>query len=336
MEGVRPLSRPLTLSETNRRRRRLLVAASAGPFVPAAWAQAGWPGKPVKLIVPYGPGGGVDRAARLIGQRLSAQWGQPVIVENRPGANTALAAEVVAKSEPDGHTLLVVAPAVLTVNPSLYPSLPYRPEDLAPVAMIGRIPLFVVTSGDTPATTVAALLDRGKTQNLTYASAGTGSMTHLGLELIGSQLGLKLTHVPYKGTASMLPDVVAGRVDLALSDLGPIRALVDAGKLKILAATSAAKSELLPTVPSMSEAGLQGIDVATWVGLAAPVATSADLTARIAGDVRKALGDSGLRASMLQAGIEVVPMEQAAFVGMVTDERARWKRVIQSRNIKPQ
>ena len=322
---------------SRRDRRRALLATAGAMLVPAlALAQEpGWPARPVKLVVPYGAGGGVDRAARVVAQRLGQALNQQFVVENKPGGNTVIAAESVARAEPDGYTLLVVAPAILTVNPGLYPTLPYKAEELTPVSMIGRIPLFVITAPGSPAHSVGELFERAKRQELTYGSAGSGSMTHLGAELIKNQLGLKMVHVPYKGTATLIPDVAAGRVDLALADLGPIKGLVDGGKLKVLGTASAARSSLLASAPSMGDAGIRGIDVATWVGLAAPAATPERITRRLALEVNRQLADSGVQRELLQAGIEPTPMEQAAFAQMVGEERARWKGVIQAGNITP-
>lgn len=322
-------------TQRGRWRRALLAAAGLILLVPAFAQDAQWPTNPIKLVVPYGAGGGVDRSTRIVAHRLEAVLKQHVIVENKPGGNTVIAAEAVAKAEPDGYTLLVVAPAILTVNPGLYQNLPYKPEDFAPVSMIGRIPLFVITAAGNPARTVNELFDNAKQQELTFGSAGNGSMTHLGGELIKNQLGLKLLHVPYKGTASLIPDVVAGRVNFALSDLTPIKGLVDGGKLKLLATTSAARTSLLPSAPSMSDSGIRGIDIATWVGLAAPAATPERIVRRLATEVNKMLADPAIQRELLLAGVEPTPMETAAFSQMLTEERARWKRVIQAGNITP-
>ncbi|KAB2874507.1 MAG: tripartite tricarboxylate transporter substrate binding protein [Burkholderiaceae bacterium] len=316
--------------------RTLAFGISAGLFAHAGLAQDPiWPTKPVTLVVPYGPGGGVDRSARIVAQRLGTAFNHQFIVYNKPGGGTVIAAEAVANAAPDGYTLLVVAPAVLTVNPSLYPTLPYRTEDLTPVAMVGRIPLFVITAAGNPARSVNELLDKGRRQELTYASAGNGSMTHLGSELIKQQLGIKMNHVPYKGTSAMIPDVSTGRVDLALADLGPIKGLVDGGKLKVLATASAARSTLLPTAPSMADAGIKGIDVATWVGLAAPAATPEKVVNLLAAELNRILADPAVQQELLQAGVEPTPMDRRAFVHLVAEERAKWKSVIQAGNITP-
>jgi tripartite-type tricarboxylate transporter receptor subunit TctC len=315
-------------------RRQLLLAASMLAMPALGTAQAAWPAKPVRLLVPYGAGGGVDRTARIVAQRLGTALKQPFVVENKPGANTALAAETVARSEPDGYTLLLTVPAILTVNPNLYPSLPYKVDDLEPVAMIGRIPLFVITSSEAGAKSMRELVDKARAQNVNYASAGTGSMTHLGAEQLKAQLGLKLTHVPYKGTSTMVPDVAAGRVDFALSDIAPIKGLVDAGKVKVLATTAASRSALLPAAPSMVDSGVQGVDVATWVGLAAPRGTPAAVVQRLSSEVLKVLEDPGVKGELLQAGIEVAPEEGAPLKRHMQDERERWGTVIKAGNIR--
>ena len=320
------------------RRHLLLAAAVAAVCLPAgAIAQpAAWPAKQVRLVVPYGAGGGVDRSARIVAQRLGVALRQPFVVENKPGANTALAAETVAKAEPDGYTLLVTAPAILTVNPNLYPSLPYKVEDLEPVAMVGRIPLFVITSAESGAKSMRELVDKARSRDINYASAGTGSMTHLGAEQLKAQLGLQLTHVPFKGSATMVPDVAAGRVDFALSDLAPIKGLVDAGKVRILATTAAARSALLPSAPSMADSGVQGVDIATWLGIAVPKNTPAPVVERLAAEVMKVLEDPSVKAELLAAGVEATPEDGAALRKRMQDERDRWRTVIRAGNIRPE
>lgn len=310
----------------------LLLGALMG--LGAAQAQElSWPTKTIRLIVPYGPGGGVDRTARLIAQRLGAAVNSQVIVENKPGASTMIAADMVVKSEPDGHTLLLVVPAVLTVNPSLMPNLPYKPEDLIPLSMIGRIPLFIITASDGGARAVGELIDKGHRQELAYGSAGNGAMTHLGAEFIRLQTGTKMTHIPYKGTASMLPDLVSRRLDFALSDLAPIRGLLEGGKIKILSSASAAPSLLYPGAPGMADLGFKGIDIATWVGVAAPNGTPERVQRRIATEIGAILADAAVQKELVQAGVEPTPMTQAAFRQMVGEERAKWRSVIQSANI---
>jgi len=337
---IAPLRVPLsTIARPGMRRcpwlRALLAGSLAGVLGHTAFAQDAWPSRPVTLVVPYGAGGGVDRTTRIVAQRLGAVFNQQFIVDNKPGGGTAIAAGAVAKAEPNGYTLLTVAPAVLTVNPNLIANLPYKVEDLTPVAMFGRIPLFVITSPDNPARTVNELLEKGRSQDLTYASAGNGSMTHLGAELIKQRMGLRMTHVPYKGTAALLPDVSTGRVDLALADFGPSKGLIEAGKLKVLATASAARSALLPDAPSMAEAGIRGVDVATWVALAAPAGTPEPIVARLATEVNRILADPAVQKELLQAGVEVTPMERAAFAKMLAEERIAWKGVIQAGNISP-
>ncbi len=315
-------------------RRQVLLATAAAALPGIAGAQAAWPAKPVRFVVPYGAGGAIDRTARIVAQRLGLALSQTFIVENKPGANTALAAELVAKAEPDGYTVLVTAPAILTVNPSLYPALPYKAEDLEPVAMVGRVPLFVITGAETGFRTLAELVEKARRQDIAYASAGTGSMTHLGAEQLKAQLGLKLTHVPYKGSATMVPDVAAGRVEFAISDLAPIKGLLDAGKVRVLASTAAARSALYPSAPSMVDSGVQGVDIATWAGIAVPKNTPAAVQQRLAAEVMKALDDPAVKAELLAAGVEATPEEGASLRRRMQDERERWRTVIRAGNIR--
>lgn len=324
------------MNMTDGMRRRTLLAVALLATAQLAHAQEPpWPTKPLRLVVPYAAGGGVDLTARVLAQRLGAVLGQQVLVDNRPGGNTSIAASAVAKAEADGHTLLLVAPAVLTVNPVLYPTLPYKAEDLTPVALVGRIPLFVVTAPSQAAKSAGELFEWARAQPMTFGSAGNGSMTHLGAELIKLQMGLKLTHVPYKGTAALLPDVAGGRVDFALADYGPIKGLLDAGRLKVLASASATRSSLMPAVPSMADAGIRGIDVATWVGVAAPAATPERITKRLSAELVRLASDPAIQRELAAAGVETTPLDQAAFAQMVLDERSRWKQLIQNAKITP-
>jgi tripartite-type tricarboxylate transporter receptor subunit TctC len=297
--------------------------------------EAPWPTKPVKFVVPYSPGGGIDLTARIVAQKLSALYGQQFIVENRAGGNTNIAAGVVAKAAPDGYTFLLPTPATLTVNPYLYEKLPYRVADFEPVALLGKFPLFVVVGSESKLHSVKELIAQAKASELAFASAGNGSMTHLGAELLKVHTGSKFLHVPYKGTAAAVTEVSVGRVDFMLADLGAAKGLIEAGKMRVLATTSAQRSSLLPSAPSMSDEGISGVDVTTWIGVAAPKGTPKTIVNRLSSQIARILAEPEVKDRFAQAGLEPTPLSPEAFETMIAKEGEKWKTVIQTSHLKP-
>jgi tripartite-type tricarboxylate transporter receptor subunit TctC len=307
------------------------VAAAALLLSGAAQAQV-YPAKPLRLIVPYPAGGGTDFFARTVGAQLSTQLGQPVVVENRPGAATIIGTEAVVKSAPDGYTLLLGDTATFAVNPSLYKKLPYDPvKDLAPVTMTGRFALLlVVNSSKLPAASVGALVEMGRKSgaSINYASPGPGSPHHLAMEMFKQRTGTHFTHVPYKGAAPAVQDLLGGQVSLMFLDLAAGAPQVKAGKLAALAVASYQRIEAMPNLPTVSEAGIAGFEAWAWQALAVPAATPKEVVARLNAEFRKAIALPELRQKLVDAGIDPLqstPEEASAYM---RGETAKWAKVI--------
>ena len=312
----------------------LLFAAVAGMLAlpPASFAQAGFPAKPVTIVVPSTPGGAIDLTARLVGARLSAAWGQPVAVENIGGAGGALGTDRVAKAAPDGYTLALVASSH-AINPSLYKKLPFDTvKSFEPVVQTHSVPLVLVVGNAVPARTLAELVTLLKANpgKYAFASSGNGAAPHLSGELFKAMAGVDLMHVPYKGSTAAHGDLIAGRVALMFDTVTAIAGQIKAGTVRALAVTTPARSAVLPDVPTMAEAGLKGYETDTWGGLLAPAGTPREVVARINAEVNKALATADVRERLAAAGIEPVGGSAAQFGAFIQAEMARWAKVAQA------
>ena len=292
-----------------------LLAASG-----LASAQA-WPSKPVHLVVPYPPGGPVDISARLVAAKLQGGLGQPVVVENKPGAGGNIGADYVAKSAPDGHTLLMGAIATHAINPALYPKFPYDPlRDFRHVALLVQVPNVLVVNNDVPARSVKELIEhaKGNPGKLDFASGSTGSTGHLAGELFKQMTGTYMVHIPYKGAAPAVVDLMSGRVHLMFDNLASALPNIKAGKVRALAVTTARRSQFVPELPTLAESGLPGFDLTTWWGIMAPAATPQPVVDRLAAETAKAMSAPDLRARLAAMGSEPPavrsPAEFSAFV----------------------
>ena len=316
------------------------VASSAlmlalGAMADGAVAQP-YPSKPIKLYVGFPPGGGSDTLARLLGAALTEKLGQQLLVDNKPGANTILATEYVKSQPADGYTLLFVS-ASFSINPSLY-KLTYDIEkDFAPVAIVAIVPLLLVTPNSVPVTNVKELVALAKAQpgKLNYASFGIGSAAHLAGEMMLSMTGTDMVHVPYKGSAPAIADVMGGRVTAMLPGIGSAINLAKEGKLKALAVSTAKRATGAPDIPTIAESGIPGFDVATWESVQAPAGTPPDVVARLNAAIRDVVAAKELRQKMVGLGFEPdatkSPAETAQFIGA---ERQKWARLVKERNIK--
>jgi tripartite-type tricarboxylate transporter receptor subunit TctC len=314
--------------------RRLLIAlAAAIPLL----ASAQYPERPVKLLVPFPPGGAADTFARLAGDRLGTQWGKQVLVENRPGAGGIIATEATAKSPPDGYTFLIVTVGH-AVNPSLYPKLPYDTlNDLAPVAMVAALPNVLVVHPSVKANTVADLLALAKKSpgGLKYASSGNATTSHMAAALFASLAGIEMLHVPYKGAAPAVQDLVAGRVDLMLDPTVSVGSFVKQGRVKALAVTTAKRTPLLPELPTLAEAGVPGYEFQAWFLLVAPAKTPAGAIAKVNGDLAKFSADAAYREKLAGLGAEPAAAASPAEVGaFIAGEVKRWAKVVKDANIR--
>ena len=306
-------------------------------LAPAAARAQGFPQRPVRLIAPFAAGASLDATARLFARFLEARWGQPVMVENRTGAAGNIGGEFVARAAPDGLTLLVSPTGLMTVNPSLYTNLAFSIEnDLTAVAMLGSLPNVMVVPSATAPTNVAQFLTvmRAAGRPVLYGSPGAGSLVHLSAELFLREAGLEGTHVPYRGSAPALVDLVAGRIDVMFENQPGALPLIRDGRLRALAVTAPSRSAALPDVPTTAEAGRPGTVAVPWFALFAPARTPADILEKFAGDVAAGQQDATLRASLDALGLTPETLGPAALNALVTRERARFGAVVRAANIR--
>ena len=306
----------------------LLLALPALPSV--AFAQA-WPSKPIKWVVPFAPGGTTDILARTVGEKLGAALGQPVIVENRPGAGGGVGADFVAKSPPDGYTLVGGTISTHAINASLYKSLPYDPvRDFVPITLIARLPNLLVINPNVPAKNVAELvaLMKANPGKYTFASSGNGTSQHLSGELFKSIAGVDMQHVPYKGSPPALQDVVGGQVTMTFDNITTALPLAKAGNLRALAVTTAQRSAVAPEIPTMAEAGLAGYEIGSWQGVFAPAGTPPEIVRRLNTEIVRILKSPEIHDKLIALGAEPVGNSVDEFTAMVKSEVAKWGDVV--------
>ena len=306
---------------------------------PTASAQPGaYPAKPVKLVIPYPPGGGTDITGRAMAQKLSEFLGQSVVIENKPGATGMIGAASVAKSAPDGYTVLFGAASEMAINASLFKNMTYDPRtDFEPVTLVATFPLVFIA----PATTNQSLKElieaaRAKPNSVSYGSIGSGSPQHLAAELLSSMAKARFLHIPYKGSGPLVQDAVGGHVDMAVSSVPPAVPLVRAGKLRALAVTSSARSEALPDVPTMAELGFAGYEFNTWVGVAVPKGTPKEVVDRLRDGMVAALGASEVQATLRDQGAVPAGTTAEQFRQFVHDEVAKSDRIVSQAGIQPE
>jgi tripartite-type tricarboxylate transporter receptor subunit TctC len=295
-----------------------------------------YPDRPVRILVGYPPGGGTDLVARLMAQPLSERWKQPVVVENRPGANAIIATDAVVKSKPDGYTLLMAYATELAVNPATFKKLPYDPvRDLAPIAQLGAAPLVMAAHPSLPAQNVRELvaLAKGKPGSLSYSSSGNGSVHHFAGELFKLRTGADILHVPYKGSGPATADAVSGQVQLTFASVASVLRFVQGGRLRALAVTSRQRSPQMQDVPTAVEAGVPDIELTSWYGLLAPAGTPAALIERIAGDAAAVLAMPEVRRGFEVQGLEAVQSSPAAFAQFIRAEAEKYARIARAGNI---
>ncbi len=314
---------------------RLLGVLIAAASIPCAVLAQAYPGKPVKIVVPFPPGGAVDTIARVVGQKLSDQLGQPVIVENRPGASANIGAEVVAKSAPDGYTLLMASPGLATNN-TLFPKLPFNGvKDFSAIARIGYAPLVIVVNPSFPAKSLGELIAMAKAEpgKLTYASAGNGSSGHLAGELFKISAKIDALHVPYKGGAPAITDLLGGRISFMPINPLEVMSHIKSQRLRVLAVASDKRVALLPEVPTVSEAGVHGYEASVWWGLVAPAKTPHEIIARLNAATLHALADASVKSKLTELGVVITPSTPEQFGEFIRAEDARWAKVIKSADI---
>jgi tripartite-type tricarboxylate transporter receptor subunit TctC len=309
----------------------LLLACSSG----IAFAQDAWPSKPVRVIVPFAPGGSTDVVARMLGQRLSTLWNQPVVVENRAGAGGNVGADVVAKSPGDGYTLLMASGSV-TINPALYKKMPFdTKKDLVPITNVAQGPMLVVVQDGSPHKTMKDLIAAAKARpgSINFASAGVGSQVHLAGENFADAAGIDIQHVPYKGEALGYNDLIAGQVQMMVGNFAAASALLAPNRLRALAVTSRQRMPQLPDVPTAHEAGLPNFENIGWFGLFAPAGTPASVTEKVQRDVAQVMAETEIKARLYVQGMSPVVNSTAAFTRQIDQELARWAQVVAARKL---
>jgi tripartite-type tricarboxylate transporter receptor subunit TctC len=298
----------------------------------AAAAQT-FPAKPVRVIVPQAPGGATDVFARLIGQKLSAAWGQPVVVENRAGAAGVVGTDLVAKAAPDGYTLLVTYAGSQAVNQSLYKNIPFDSvKDFQPVATLAVTPFFLVAGPKMQAKDLKTLVAAAKAKpgSITYASSGNGSINHLLAEMLKTEAGIDMLHVPYKGIAAAIGDVMGGQVDVAFTSVPSVVSHLKSGKLRALAVSSAKRNAAAPEVPSIAEEGFAGFDVNPWWGILAPAGTPRPVVDKINADVAAVLKTEETQAFFRKQGAEALLTSPETFLKMLESDVQKWAKVVKS------
>jgi len=320
------------------RSRRLALGLAAAVLGFAALAQPlPFPNKPVKVVVGYSAGGAVDAVARTIGQALSTSMGQAFIVENKPGAGTNIAVKYVIDAAPDGYTMLMAANA-LAANMALYQPAPFDAEkDLVPVSLIGRVPVVIAANASAPYASIANLIASAKAKpgSIAFASPGNGSTPHMAVEFFERTAGIELQHIPYRGGAQALTDVIGGQVPLAAMNALEVQPHVKSGKLKVLAVLSPNRSAIFPDVPTIAESGFPGFEASVWYGLVAPAATPKAIVAQLHAEVQKALQTKEVRERMTAVGGEVIPGTAEQFGALIHSERLRYEKLVREANIKP-
>jgi tripartite-type tricarboxylate transporter receptor subunit TctC len=299
------------------------------PWFTTAVDAQNYPARPIRLIVPFPAGGAGDVLARIIGQKMQENWGQTVLVDNRPGGNTIIASEVVAKASADGYTILSCWETV-AINPTLYSKLPYdQQRDFAPVTLTASLPLVLMANNALPAKSVRDLivLAKAKPNQLNFASFGTGSSSHLAGELFKSMAGVQMVHVPYKGAPPAITDLVAGQVQIFFSGLPPGLPFVKDGKAKGLAVTSSKRAPLLPDVPTMQEAGLAGYEAISWSGMMVPAATPKEIVARLHAEFTRILTLPDVRERLAVLGFDAITSTPEQFAAYLQTESEKWGKV---------
>lgn len=305
------------------------------PWAAPATAQDRWPTKPVRMVVPFAPGGSTDVVARMVGQKLAVLWGQPVVIENRAGAGGNVGADVVAKSPADGYTLLMASGSI-TINPQIYKRMPFdTKKDLVAITNVASGPMLVVVPEGSPVKSVKELiaLAKAKPGSVNFGSAGVGSQVHLAAENFADAAGIEITHVPYKGEAVAYTDLIGNQIQMMVGNFAAASALLGNGRLRALAVTGKERSQQQPDVPTVSESGLPGFENSGWFGLLAPAGTPQHILAKIQRDTAKALAETDTKARLYVQGMTPVGNTSTEFAKAMDDESQRWATVVKNRKL---
>ncbi len=313
-----------------------LAAAFAALAAATVHAAAPYPTKPIRIIVAYTPAGTTDILARLVGQKMSEAWGQPVIVDNRAGAAGNIGTELASKSTPDGYTLIMGTAGTHGINVSLYRKLGWHPvKDFAPVSLVAMVPNIMVVNNGLPVKSVKEFIAHVKVNpgKLSYGSPGNGSTAHLSMELLKSMTGTNIVHIPYKGSAGVLSDVMGGQIAVTIDNMPPYIPQVRAGKLRALAVSTAKRSSAMPELPSIAEAGVSGYDSGAWFGLLAPAGTPKDVVAKLSAETARIIRLPDIHKRVSELGAEPVGGKPEEFAALIQSEIAKWAKVIKDAKV---
>lgn len=312
-----------------------LQCLAASSFGASAFA-ADYPSRPIRLIVPYAPGGGADSVARIVAKKVSENIGQPIVIDNKGGAGSILGTDIVAKAEPDGYTLLLGQSGPISINPAVYKSLPYDPvKDFAPISMTTAYPYILVVNVDLPVKSLQELvaLARSKPGAMNYGSTGVGAANHLVAELFNAKAGLKMTHVPYRGTALAVGDLLGGQLTMVFGDPISVLSQMKAGKLRALAVTSLERSAVAPEVPTVAESGYPGFEALAWHGILAPAKTPPAIVQKLNAEIVKALADPTTKKLLEDQAMQTVGNTPDAFAAFIQKDIVLWKAVATSAKV---
>jgi tripartite-type tricarboxylate transporter receptor subunit TctC len=320
-------------------RRHLLIGCTLAAATATAWSQDHWPSKPMKIVVPFAAGGTSDALARLLGQKLQDTLKQTVIVENKAGAGGVVGADAVAKSAPDGYTLLLGTIASHAINPALNPKMPYdAAKDFVPVFFVGNISNVLLVGAGQPYKSVKDLIAAAKAKpgSLAYGTPGSGSSQHLSGVKFALDAGIELVHVPYKGSGPSMQDLLAGQIPMSFDTALTAMPQITAGKIRPLAVTSGKRAKVLPDVPTLAESGLKGFDVASWQAIFAPAGTPPAIVKRLNEELTKIVAQTDVAARLYTMGVENVPMTPAQFADFQRAELQKWAKIVKDGNVKPE
>jgi tripartite-type tricarboxylate transporter receptor subunit TctC len=321
---------------TRRQLAALALTLPTAAWLRPAWAQA-WPSRPVRVLVGYSAGGAVDVIARAVGQQLGQALGQAVVIENKPGAGTNIAMRALIDSAPDGHTLMLVANAA-AANPTLYTPPPFDvARDLTPISLVGRVPVVLAANAASEVNSLTRLisLSKAKPGSVNYGTPGNGSTPHLAIELFQSAAGIELTHVPYKGGSQAINDVLAGHIQTVAVNALEVQAQVRAGKLRVLAVLSPARSPIFPDAPTIAESGFPGFEASVWYGFVGPAGLPPAIVTRLHAEIQKALATPDVRDRLTAAGGEALPGPVERFATLLASEKSRYEKLIRDARIQP-
>ena len=319
-------------------KKMIAAVALIAALLPLGAAAQAFPSKPIKIIVPYSPGGTTDLVARLVAQKLSERFGQPVLVDNKPGANGLIGADAVAKAAPDGYTLGIASPGTHAANASLYKTMPYDTiRDFTPVTLAVSAPMLLVVHPSLGVNSVKELIAAAKAKPgaISYASGGSGSSQHLAMELFKNMAGVDMTHVPYKGSAASYPDILGGTVKVEMDVLPTALPPVKAGRLKVLATGSSKRLAILPDLPTIAESGVPGYESSSWYGFVAPANLPPALLQKLNGEIVRALREPDVKDKLVNAGVIVVAGTPQEFAAHIRSEMDKAARIIKTANIQP-